>query len=262
MIPSPGSEISFTRLTTFPFAKVRFREVKSFKILSETENVAEDWFPIEFKFIDLTDPGIEETTPSFKNEVAKSGLEDLVKTSSILGGRKLSLTNAVFPSNFNSTEPTFWALEEIRFFEAAAKSFGDIRLNLKAPARVLFGDISTMSPSSGFPIIWTSKPSNDNLLPWMRDTPLEEFTSQLLLNFINFAEIFSWIILSGLPITISKSKFDLLNEFAIGAIEFVENMDFPWFPFKSIPDVCISLNSRPNLSAKALISPCTLSTRL
>ena len=101
----------------------------------------------------MTDPGIKETTPSFKNEVAKSGLEDLVKTSSILGGRKLSLTSDVFPSSFNSTEPTFCALEEIRFFEAAAKSFGDTRLNLNAPARVLFGDISTMSPSSGFPII-------------------------------------------------------------------------------------------------------------
>ena len=55
----------------------------------------------------MTDPGIKETTPSFKNEVAKSGLEDLVKTSSILGGRKLSLTNDVFPSSFNSTDPTF-----------------------------------------------------------------------------------------------------------------------------------------------------------
>jgi hypothetical protein len=65
----------------------------------------------------LTDPGIKETTPSFKNEVAKSGLEDLVKTSSILGGRKLSLTSDVFPSSFNSTEPTFCALEEIRFLK-------------------------------------------------------------------------------------------------------------------------------------------------
>ena len=86
LIPSPGSEISLAKFIVLPFANVRLSEVKSVKILSETLKVADDWFPIEFKFIDLTDPGIDDTTPSFKNEVAKSGFEDLVKTSSIFGG--------------------------------------------------------------------------------------------------------------------------------------------------------------------------------
>ena len=261
-IPSPGSETSLAKFIVLPFANVRLSEVKSFKILSETLKVAEDWFPIEFKFIDLTDPGIEDTTPSFKNEVAKSGFEDLVKTSSIFGGRNLSWINAVFPRSFNSTEPTFWALAEIKFLEAAAKSLADVRLNLKAPARVLLGDISTISPSSGFPIIWTSRPSNDNLLPWVMEIPLDELTSQLFIDFINLAVMFSWIILFGFPITTSKSNLDLLYGFATGTIELVENIDFPWFPFKSIPDVWISLNSRLSLSANALISLCTSSTKL
>ncbi len=110
-------------------------------------------------------------------------------------------------------------------------------MNLKAPARVFVGETSTISPSSGFPIIWTSKPSKVNLFPCINDIPLEELTSQLLMDLINLALIFSCMILSGFPTTTSKVKFDLLNELALGFMEFVENMDFPWLPFKSIPEV-------------------------
>ena len=210
LMPFPGSVISWAKFIELPLANVRFKDEKSFRWISWIEKVAEDWFPIEFRFIDLTDPGIVETTPSFKKEVANRGFEDLLKTSSTVEGRKLFWTIPVFPRSFRSTDPIFVELADIKFFEAAAKSSAAVNLKVNAPAFVLFGDITTLSPSWGSPITWISWPSNFNLLPYWTEIPLDELISQLEFDPVNFAVMFSCFILLGFPMITSKSNFDLL----------------------------------------------------
>ena len=53
---------------------------------SEIVNVADDWFPIELKLIDLVDEGIVVTGPSFKKDVATNGFVLEEKILSKLGG--------------------------------------------------------------------------------------------------------------------------------------------------------------------------------
>ena len=49
--------------------------------------VADDWFPIELKLIDLVVDGIVVTGPSFKKVVATKGLLLEVNISVVLGGK-------------------------------------------------------------------------------------------------------------------------------------------------------------------------------
>ena len=121
--------------------------------------VADDWFPIELKLIDLVVDGIVVTGPSFKKVVATKGLLLEVNVSVILGG-KFIFCSSVEPIIFKSTLPVLAGFFEIRFLEAAAKSSGLFKLNFIEPALVWRGDITKPSPSWGCPIISILYPSN------------------------------------------------------------------------------------------------------
>ena len=88
-MPSPGSvatELILISSLLLPSVSLILNDEKPLISASEIVNVADDWFPREFKLIDLVVEGIVVTGPSFKKVVATKGLPLDAKTSSILGG--------------------------------------------------------------------------------------------------------------------------------------------------------------------------------
>ena len=132
------------------FANLILKEENPFISASVIVNVADDWFPIELKLIDFVVEGIVVIEPSFKKVVAISGLLLDVKTSATFVGKFIFFSGTV-PNILRFTSPTFAGFFEIKFFDAAAKSSGFVRLNFIPPAFVKAGDITNPSPSWGWP---------------------------------------------------------------------------------------------------------------
>ena len=89
LIPSPGSvaaELIVISSSLLPSVSLILNDEKPLISASEIVNVADDWFPREFKLIDLVVEGIVVTGPSFKNVVATKGFPLEEKTSSIVEG--------------------------------------------------------------------------------------------------------------------------------------------------------------------------------
>ena len=153
-IPSPGSVVAALISTTLLFASVILKEEKPLTSASAIVKEADDWFPKELRFKELIVEGIVVTGPSFKNVVATRGFVEDVNTSSIFDGKLTSFVWTV-PNSFKSTLPIFLELLLIKFFDAAAKSSGFIKLNLMDADFDLDGEIIKLSPSWGVPRIST-----------------------------------------------------------------------------------------------------------